>query len=159
MKIWPEWPVAIIALRVIHANKRFAHCGNQAKRVAADFSDKLLANNALRMAAAPPKGPLSYVASLQLAREACQLAGCAGDADLGNTIAQLKASAGGNNNHKAPTKGKGGGNGSQPKASGGAAQGGGAHGGQQNARKAGGGQKATTPATAAGGRNTSRGST
>ena len=161
--VWQEWPVPIIALRVIHTYKRFAHCGGQAKRVATDFSDKLLANTALRMAATPPKGPLDYVACLQLAKEACQLAGCAGDPDLGNTLAQLKANSGGgsNNNNKAPTKAKGGGNGAQPKASGGGGQGGGqgggGPGGHQNARKTGGSQKATNPATAAGGRNESKG--
>jgi len=109
--VWQEYPVPIIALRVIHTFKRFAHCGNQAKKVAIDFSDKLLSNTALRMAATPPKGPIDYVDCLQLAKEACTGAGYTGDPDLGNTLAQLKASSGGgsSNNNKTPAKARGGG--------------------------------------------------
>ena len=86
--VWGEYPVPIIALRVIHTFKRFVHCGNEAKNVAADFSDKLMSNTALRMAATPPKGPIDYVNCLQLAREACTAAGFTGDPDLAYTLVQ-----------------------------------------------------------------------
>ena len=162
--VWGEYPVPIIALRVIHTFKRFAHCGNQAKHVAADFSDKLMQNTALRMAATPPKGPIDYVNCLQLAREACTGAGFTGDPDLGHTLAQLRSSGGGgggggnNNNNKAPPKARGGSNGSQNKSNGGgggSGSGGGSQGGSKGAGGPGGHQgtrkRAATPATGAGG--------
>ena len=154
--VWGEYPVPIIALRVIHTFKRFAHCGNQAKHVAADFSDKLLSNTALRMAATPPKGPIDYVNCLQLAREACTAAGFTGDPDIGQTIAQLRGSGGGNN--KPPPKARGGNNGGQNKSNGGGggnSSSGGGQGGSKGAGGPGGHQgtrkRAANQATGAGG--------
>ena len=138
MRIFPEWPVAAIALRVIHQYKRFAHCHGSARRVAVEFSDKLLATNAQRAAATPPRGPLSYERSSQLARAACQDASCPGDPDVGLQLAQMKTSGGGNNTQKvAPsTKGKTGNN-SHNKSSGGGGRNS-THGGPLNAGGAGG---------------------
>lgn len=57
-KLFPHWPVALIALRAIHAIKNFSHCAGQARSVAVDFSDRALNSNAQRVA--NDKGPLPY---------------------------------------------------------------------------------------------------
>ena len=44
-RIFPEWPVAKIALRVIFNMKMFSHCGSKAQDVVVTFSNRMLAKN------------------------------------------------------------------------------------------------------------------
>jgi hypothetical protein len=73
-KIFPEWPAAQIALRVIFKMKMFQHCGNEAKDVMVSFSNRFLTSSSQR--AASKKGPLSYERAKSLAGNVC--------ADLGH---------------------------------------------------------------------------
>ena len=57
-RIFPEWPVAKIGMRVCLNMKMFAHCGGKAKDVMLTFSNRLLASNSSR--AANKKGPLIF---------------------------------------------------------------------------------------------------
>ena len=73
-KIFPEWPAAHIALRVIMKMKMFAHCVNRsgssdAKEVLISFSNRFLTSNSKN--AASKKGPLSYERAKNLAGNVC----------------------------------------------------------------------------------------
>jgi hypothetical protein len=68
-KIFPEWPVAIIAQRVIIKMKNFAHCNYEAKEILIKFSNRLLTSNAQR--AARKKKPLPYDRAWSLAGVVC----------------------------------------------------------------------------------------
>lgn len=65
MKIHPEWPVALIGVRVCYAMKLFNHCEGKAREVMVDFSNRLLASNASR--AANRRGPMPYDRAWNLA--------------------------------------------------------------------------------------------
>ena len=73
-KLFPEWPAAQIALRVIFKMRMFAHCVNrsgvsEAKEVMIAFSNRVLTSNSQR--AATKKGPLSYERAMNLAGNVC----------------------------------------------------------------------------------------
>jgi hypothetical protein len=73
-KIFPEWPAAQIALRVIFKMKMFNHCVsrsglNGAKEVMIAFSNRFLTSNSQR--AASKKGPLTYERAKNLAGNVC----------------------------------------------------------------------------------------
>jgi uncharacterized membrane protein YgcG len=64
-KVFPEWPAAQIAMRVIFKMKMFQHCNSDAKEVMIAFSNRFLTSNSQR--AASKKGPLSYERAMNLA--------------------------------------------------------------------------------------------
>ena len=73
-KIFPEWPAAQIALRVIFKMRMFSPCVNrsgvsEAKDVMIAFSNRFLTSNSQR--AASKKGPLSYQRAKYLAGDVC----------------------------------------------------------------------------------------
>ena len=68
-KIFPEWPVAIIAQRVIIKMKNFAHCNYEAKEILVKFSNRLLTSNAQR--AGRKKKPLPFDQAWSLAGVVC----------------------------------------------------------------------------------------
>ena len=73
-KIFPEWPAAQIALRVIFKMEMFNHCvsrtgSNGAKEVMIAFSNRFLTSNSQR--AASKKGPLTYERAKNLAGNVC----------------------------------------------------------------------------------------
>ena len=73
-KIFPEWPAAQIAMRVILKMKMFAHCVNRngssdAKEALVSFSNRFLTSNS--QGAASKKGPLSYERAKILAGDVC----------------------------------------------------------------------------------------
>ena len=73
-KIFPEWPAAQIAMRVILKMKMFSHCVNRngssdAKEVLIDFSNRFLTSNSQR--AVSKKGPLSYERAKNIAGNVC----------------------------------------------------------------------------------------
>ena len=72
-KIHPEWPVAKIGIRVCFNMKLFSHCGNKAREVMVEFSNRLLASNSSRVA--NKRGPLTYEKAWNLAGSTCFNAG------------------------------------------------------------------------------------
>ena len=85
-KIFPEWPAAQIALRVIFKMKMFAHCVNRngssgAKEVMIAFSNRCLTSNSQK--AASKKGPLTYERAKNLAGNVCVDMGYAREPSLG----------------------------------------------------------------------------
>ena len=63
---FPEWPVAVIALRTIFTMKLFQHFGKEDKKVLIKYSNKFLKANALR--AANKETPMDFERSLKLAK-------------------------------------------------------------------------------------------
>ena len=57
-KLFPEWPAAKIAMRVLLTMKSFAHCGYKAKDVMVSFSNRYLAASASR--AANRESPMDF---------------------------------------------------------------------------------------------------
>ena len=57
-KLFPEWPTAKIAMRVLLTMKSFSHCGHKAKDVMVAFSNRYLAASATR--AANRESPMDF---------------------------------------------------------------------------------------------------
>ena len=65
-KLFPEWPTAKIAMRVLLTMKMFSHCGNKAKDVMVAYSNKYLAASASR--AANRESPMDFERWVQFVR-------------------------------------------------------------------------------------------
>ena len=85
-KIFPEWPAAVIAQRVIIKMRNFHHCSSEAKDILIRFSNRLLTSFSQRAAA--KKKPLSFDKALNLAGSVCMEQGYSKEpaAQKGNRI-------------------------------------------------------------------------
>ena len=68
-KLFPDWPAAVIGLRIIFTMKLFMHCGKEDKKLMVEFSNKFLKANALRAANKEP--PMDFSRGLNLAGNVC----------------------------------------------------------------------------------------
>ena len=105
-KIFPEWPVAKIALRVIFNMKNFAHCGVKARDVAITYSNRLLAKNS--SLAANRKGPLTYERAFNLAGNVAIDAGFEREPPAGRSTNHSALSNHGGHSSFGPTNQRGG---------------------------------------------------
>jgi hypothetical protein len=72
-KLFPQWPVAKIAMRVLLRMKMFVQCGAKAKDVMVQWSNRLLALNS--SSAANRVEPVDFDRALRLAGDTCYSAG------------------------------------------------------------------------------------
>ena len=72
-KLFPQWPVAKIAVRVLLRMKMFVQCGAKAKDVMVQWSNRLLALNS--SSAANRVEPVDFDRALRLAGDTCYSAG------------------------------------------------------------------------------------